>query len=243
LVVFPSVKTVRVRFLKEVSDTGCDSGSCDSCSTGSCSPESRTLPPGILQAYHLNENRSDGFLVWIELDRNDGTVSISESTRRTLSFIRSINDGSRVWGVVFGFIELKPLYSEIYGLGVETLYEVHSRDLVSYHPEAYSKSISEIIIRTEAAIVLFGDSIRANEISARVSAIMGTGIVSHCSSVETDGRNAVFISGGRRYIIPTFPKVATLDTAAITSPEKCDALGTVIYWKYDGTGRKNPAGL
>ncbi len=130
---------------------GCDSCSSGSCSTGSCGSEKNGLPPGMLEAYKLSADRSDGYLVWIEIVRGEEGPRISEGTRRVLAKVREINDGSRVWGIVFGHIELKPLYGEIYGLGVETLYEVHHRELIEFHPEAYASCIAAVTVRTEPA--------------------------------------------------------------------------------------------
>ena len=51
---------------------------CDSCSSGSCSTKPNDgLPPGMLQKYRLNIDRSDGFLVWIETERGpDGSIRV-----------------------------------------------------------------------------------------------------------------------------------------------------------------------
>lgn len=55
---------------------GCDSCTSGSCSTGSCSSENNGLPPGILQKYKLSTDRSDGYLVWIEVVREGDSVSV-----------------------------------------------------------------------------------------------------------------------------------------------------------------------
>ena len=53
---------------------------CDSCSSGSCSTKPNDgLPPGMLQKYRLNIDRSDGFLVWIETERGpDGSIRVCD---------------------------------------------------------------------------------------------------------------------------------------------------------------------
>ena len=227
---------------------GCDSGSCDSgsCDSGTCG-SNRGLPPGMLEAYKLSIDRSDGFLVWIELDRSGDSPTISEGTRRTLARIRSINDGSRVWGVVFGHVELKPLYPEIYGLGVETLYEVHSKDLITYHPEAYASCLAQIIVRTEPAAVIFAHSSRSVELGARIAALLDTGFVPRCADISADGRKMTFVHStiGEKKAsleVTTFPQTATLKTDSLPSVPFETAKGTVIYWQFDGCGLKTLLG-
>ncbi len=224
---------------------GCDSGSCDSgsCDSGTCG-SNRGLPPGMLQAYKLSIDRSDGFLVWIELDRSGDVPAVTEETRRTLQKIRSVNDGSRVWGVIFGHVELKPLYAEIYGLGVETLYEVHSKDLIAYHPEAYASCLAQIIVRTEPAAVIFPHSLRSVELGARIAALLDTGFVPRCTDFTADGRKMTFVhtTVAQRTAsleITTFPQIATLKTEKLPEVPKSTAKGTVIYWQFDGCGLKD----
>ena len=226
---------------------GCDSGSCDSgsCETGTCG-SNRGLPPGMLEAYKLSIDRSDGFLVWIELDRSGPSPRVSEGTRSVLQRIREVNDGSRVWGVVFGHIELKPLYPEIYGLGVETLYEVHSKDLITYHPEAYASCISQIIIRTEPAAFISAHSPRSLEISARVAAMLETGFLPRTSYFSADGRRVSFTirtdNGSSDLEVTTFPQIATVYPDGLPAAPPLTAKGTVIYWQFDGCGLKDIIG-
>ena len=90
---------------------------CESCSSGSCSTNSKDgLPPGMLQKYKLNIDRSDGFLVWIETETDEeGRPRMCGYCRELLGRIREMDGGrSRVWGVIFGHLELKSLYPEIY---------------------------------------------------------------------------------------------------------------------------------
>ena len=227
---------------------GCDSGSCDSgsCDSGSCG-SNRGLPPGMLQTYKLSVDRSDGYIVWIELDRSGPSPRITEGSRRVLEKIRAENDGSRVWGVVFGHTELKHLYPEIYGLGVETLYEVHSKDLITYHPEAYASCIAQVIVRTEPAAFISAHSPRSVEISARVAALLETGFVPRCTDFRADGRKMTFIHrtiGERtaRLEVTSFPQIATVYPEGLPEAPERTAQGTVIYWQFDGSGLKTILG-
>ena len=164
---------------------------CDSCSSGSCSTKPNDgLPPGMLQKYRLNIDRSDGFLVWIETERGpDGSICVCDHCKELLGKIREMDQGrSRVWGVIFGHLELKPLYGELYSYGVETLYEVHDKALSTFHPEAYADNLAQIIIRTEPAVVLFGATPRGRELAPRVAARLETGLTADCTELSLDDR-------------------------------------------------------
>ncbi|AGI47909.1 Electron transfer flavoprotein, alpha subunit [Thermoplasmatales archaeon BRNA1] len=205
---------------------------CDSCSAdGSCSNCKGSLPPGMLERYKLSVDRSDGYLVWIEIER-DGPPRVSDSTKEVLSRIMEVNDCSRVWGVVFGHTELKALYHEIYSYGVETLYAVHGTQYIGYDPDVYSLAISQIIVRTEPAMVLFGGTEKGSELACRVSCILNAESATDCTSVEVNDRNMTVRDAVGEYSFGSFPQIASVKpgTYRIGEPKKDDR-GTVIYWQ------------
>lgn len=213
---------------------------CESCTTGSCpSGDKDGLPPGMLEKYKLNTDRSDGFLVWIEIVKDNGGVQIGSGCREILGKIRSMDAGrSRIWGVVFGHSELKPLYSEIFSLGVETLYEVHDRRLSDFHPEAYADCIARIAIRTEPAVILMGATARGKELAPRVAAKLQTGLTADCTDLSLEDRTLLMTRpafGGNLLATircSAFPQMATVRPGAFPLPEPIpDARGTVIYWQ------------
>ncbi len=193
----------------------------------------------MLQAYKLNTNRSDGFLVWIEIEKDADGVHISDCSKEILGKVRSMDAGrSRVWGVVFGHLELKPHYSEIFALGVETLYEVHDRKLIDFHPEAYADNIAQIVIRTEPASVLFGATPRGKELAPRVAAKLQTGLTADCTDLSLEDRTLYMTRpafGGNLLATircTTFPQMATVRPGTFPLPEPTrDTRGTVIYWQ------------
>ena len=218
---------------------------CDSCSSGSCSTKPNDgLPPGMLQKYKLNVDRSDGFLVWIEIGKDaDGNPYVCDHCKEILGKIREM-DGrrSRVWGVVFGHLELKSLYPEIYSYGVETLYEVHDRTLSEFHPEVYADNIAQIVIRTEPAVILFGATPRGRELAPRVAARLDAGLTADCTGLSLDDRNLFMTRpafGGNVMATiqcTTFPQIATVRPGAFPMPKPMNTgKGTVIYWQ--GTSR------
>ncbi len=220
---------------------------CESCSSGSCSTGDKGgLPPGMLEKYKLNIDRSDGFLVWIEIENDHGKVQISNCTKEILGKIRSMDAGrSRIWGVVFGHLELKPLYTEIFSLGVETLYEVHDRWLSDFHPEAYADNIAQIAVRTEPAIVLIGATPRGKELAPRVATKLQTGLTADCTDLSLEDRTLFMTRpafGGNLLATircSTFPQMATVRPGTFPLPEPIlDAHGTVIYWQNSCTTLK-----
>ena len=214
---------------------------CDSCSSGSCSTNNKDgLPPGMLQKYKLNIDRSDGFLVWIEIETDaEGNPRMCDYCKELLGKIKEMDGGkSRIWGVVFGHLELKPLYPEIYSYGVETLYEVHDKRLSTYQPEAYAENIAQIVIRTEPAIILFGATPRGREVAPRVAALLDAGLTADCTGLELNDRDLLMTRpafGGNVMATircTTFPQIATVRPGTFPIPvPDTDRRGTVIYWQ------------
>ncbi len=214
---------------------------CESCSSGSCSNNDKSgLPPGMLQKYKLSIDRSDGFLVWLEVERGpDGEPRICQHCKELLGKIREMDGGnSRVWGVIFGHLELKPLYKEIYSYGVETLYEVHDKALSTFHPEAYADNIAQIVVRTEPAVILFGATPRGRELAPRVAALLDAGLTADCTGLELQDRDLFMTRpafGGNVMATircTTFPQIATVRPGTFPVPEPdTSRRGTVIYWQ------------
>ena len=99
----------------------CGSGSC---STGGCSDDKDRLPPGMLSVYDLNQQTGLGTLIWAETREKDGEVTIEPAVLEILGRIKEISD-DRVFAMITGSAEIKPLYKILFGHGVDTLY--HTR--------------------------------------------------------------------------------------------------------------------
>ncbi|MCQ2079242.1 MAG: electron transfer flavoprotein subunit alpha/FixB family protein [archaeon] len=214
---------------------------CESCTDGSCQSEEKGgLPPGMLQRYRLGVDRSDGFLVWIETERDaEGNIRVCDHVKELLGKIRQMDGGrSRVWGVIFGHLELKPLYPELYAHGVDTLYEVHDRVLSTFHPEAYADNLAQIIVRTEPAVVLFGATPRGRELAPRVAARLDAGLTADCTELALSDRDLLMTRpafGGNVMATircTSFPQMATVRPGVFPVPEPFrEGKGTVIYWQ------------
>lgn len=226
--------------------SGCEGGSCSSCESGSCSTcgDPDRLPPGMLKRYDINQSVADGVLVILETEDGPDGPALSDVSAQLLGVAQGLTDG-RVFGLVFGGLEVKPLYPEIFGYGVHTLYHVRDQRLVTYMPEAYAECISAVIARIEPAVVLFGATPKGRELAPRVAASVGAGLTADCTGLSSDGRELVATRpafGGSliadiSYV--GFPQVATVRPGAFPSPEKREGQGTAIYWQYPGDSIKD----
>lgn len=215
--------------------SGCEGGNCSTC--GSDDPD--RLPPGMLKCYDINQSTADGTLVYLEtIDGN-----LTGYDREILGKAKEITEG-RLFAVVFGGLEIKRLYPEIFGYGVHTLYQIKDDRLATYHPEAYSECVTEIIQRIEPAIVLFPATVFGRELAPRVAALTKAGLTADCTDLRTDGRILVATRpafGGSlvadiEYV--GFPQIATVRPGAFPLPAKSEGQGTAIYWQFNGEGFK-----
>ncbi|MDO5853136.1 MAG: electron transfer flavoprotein subunit alpha/FixB family protein [Thermoplasmata archaeon] len=212
--------------------SGCEGGSCSTCG-GSDDPD--RLPPGMLKMYDVNQSTADGILVFLEAEAN----GLSDVGAEILGKARSICDG-RLFAVVFGGLEIKPLYPEIFGYGVDTLYHVRDKRLETYVPEAYAACVCEVIARIEPAIVLFGATPKGRELAPRVASSLGRGLTADCTDLRTDGRKLTATRpafGGTLMAdidCVGFPQLATVRPGTFPKPERKEGQGTAIYWQYTG---------
>lgn len=224
--------------------SGCEGGSCSTCSSGSCSGDDPDrLPPGMLKRYDINQSTADGTLVFIETVGSGTERTIAPVSAEILAAAGSMTEG-RVLAVVFGGLEIKPLYSEIFGYGVDSLYHVRDRDLETYMPEAYAACIAEVVARTEPATILFGDTPIGREVAPRLAAIVGSGLTADCTGLRMEGRKLIATRpafGGTLVAdieCRGFPQMATVRPGAFPAPEKKEGQGTAIYWQYKGGSLK-----
>ena len=212
---------------------GCEGGSCQ---TGSCdSPDGCRLPPGMLREYDLDQSIADGVLVWIETVRNGEQTSVTSSSFRILGEAAKLNDG-RTIAVIFGDVELKPLYEEIFSYGADTIYHVKDKRLKEFHREAYCESLADISERIVPATILAASTEKGDSIVSGLAAMLNVKYVTNCIGIELSGRslkvrdrsaNEVFFDG--------FPQIASVDHNILPEPSREEGRkGTVIYRQYCG---------
>ncbi len=196
----------------------------------------------MMDHYDTNQSTADGTLVFIETVSKDEGMHIHPVSAQLLSIATDL-DGGRVFGVIFGGMECKGLYDEIFSYGVDSLYHVRNDKLKDFHPEAYSEAITSVCERVIPASVLIGSTFRGKEIAPRIAASMGTGIVTECCGLELDGRKLSMFKTiddkNVRYECNSFPQVATVEEGIFPMPDKEEGRkGTAIYWQYRGDGFK-----
>jgi electron transfer flavoprotein alpha subunit len=214
------------------------------CSDGSCGDGKERLPPGMLSQYDLDLSTAEGVLVWLEVIR-DPEPRFGPGSLEILGKVRSICDG-RIFGIVFGDAEIKPLYGTAFSCGVDTLYHIKDKRLAQFHPEAYCEAAAELAERIVPAAILMSATPRGREFAPRLAAALGAGLTADCTELSADGRTILMTRpafGGNliaTIVCGGFPQMATVRPGAFPPPvaEK-ERKGTVIYRQYSGSAFKD----
>jgi Electron transfer flavoprotein, alpha subunit len=213
--------------------SGCNGGNCQ---TGSHdSPDGCRLPPGMLREYDLDQSIAEGMLVWIETVRNGEQTNVLPSSLKILAEAARINEG-RTITAIFGDIELKSLYDEIFSCGADTIYHVKDKRLKDFHHAAYCESLADISKRIAPASILMAATEKGNSIASGLAAILNVGYVTDCIHVELSGRSLrVKDRSSDETSFENFPQIATVDQNILREPSKEEGRkGTVIYRQYKG---------
>jgi len=212
---------------------GCEGGSCQ---TGSCdSSDGCRLPPGMLREYDLDQSIAEGVLVWIETVKNGEQTSVTSSSLKVLGKAARLNDG-RTIAVIFGDIELKPLYDEIFSYGADTIYHVKDKRLKEFHRKAYCESLADISERIVPATILAASTERGDDITSGLAAILNVKYITNCIDIELSGRSLkVKDQLSNEVLFDGFPQIASIDHSILSEPSKEEGRkGTVIYRQYSG---------
>lgn len=170
----------------------CGSGSCStgSCSTGSCSNDKDRLPPGMLSVYDLNQQTGLGTLIWAETVNDGGKVSIHPAVFEILGRIREISD-DRIFAMITGTVDIKPLYKELFEHGVDTLYHIRGASMVEYRADAYADALSDLSERINPMSIIIADTPRGREVASLTASILKTGLTTDCTQISMDERGLV----------------------------------------------------
>ncbi|GHH99930.1 electron transfer flavoprotein subunit alpha/FixB family protein [Neobacillus kokaensis] len=125
-----------------------------------------------------------------------------------LTIAQSVADGGEVAAVLFGSGAAAYL-EEISRYGAARLYVSDHEALSTYTAEAYTQALASLIQEVQADIILMGNTAIGKEVAPRVAARMGMGLISDCTSVETNEGNLVFtrpIYAGKAFEKKTFCK-------------------------------------
>lgn len=170
----------------------CGSGSCStgSCSTGSCSNDKDRLPPGMLSVYDLNQQTGLGTLIWAETVTDGSKVTIHPAVFEILRRIREISD-DRIFAMITGTVDIKPLYKELFEHGVDTLYHIRGASMVEYRPDAYADALSDLSERINPMSIIIADTPRGREVASLTASILKTGLTTDCTQISMDERGLV----------------------------------------------------
>jgi electron transfer flavoprotein alpha subunit len=199
----------------------------------------------MLSQYDLDQSTAEGILIWMEVVRDGPSVRVHESSLEILGKARSIYDG-RIFGAIFGDIELKPLYDIIFASGADTLYHIKDKRLIKFHPEAYCEALKELSERIVPATILMGATPRGRELAPRLASALNAGLTADCTELDLDGRTVRMTRpafGGNllaTIVCDGFPQMATVRPGTFPVP-KTDVTrkGTVIYRQYPGDSFKD----
>ena len=166
----------------------CGSGSC---STGGCSDDKDRLPPGMLSVYDLNQQTGLGTLIWAETHEKDGEISIEPAVLEILGRTKEISD-DRIFAMITGSADIKPLYKILFEHGVDTLYHIRSREMETYSPEAYAEALADLSVRVNPMSVIVPGTVRGREVAPLTAAMLKTGLTADCTALSMeDGKLAM----------------------------------------------------
>ena len=160
----------------------CGSGSC---STGSCSGDKDRLPPGMLSVYNLNQQTGLGTLIWAETVKDGDEISVHPAVFEILGKIRSISD-DRVFALITGTVDIKPLYKELFEHGVDTIYHIRGSSMVGYMPEAYAEALADLSDRINPMSIIIAGTPRGREVAPLTAAMLKTGLTADCTELSMD---------------------------------------------------------
>lgn len=200
---------------------GCASGACSSgnCSSGTCS-DADALPPGMLEAYDVNQDASTGILVWAEA--RDG--ALDPSVPGLLSAARRLSDG-RVYAALAGGPGLRGLYGTLFSYGADTVYHIRGAAFGAYRPEACAEAVADLAERIRPASILFPATPAGREVAPLTAGMLGAGLTTDCTGLAADGRRLLMTRpafGGdvlATVECRTFPQMATVRPGAFEAAE------------------------
>jgi len=204
-----------------------------SCSNENCSNPDR-LPPGMLTQYDLNQETALGTLIWAETISDKDGIHIHKSVPEIIGKAKELSD-DRLFAIIFGSVDVKPLYNELFSYGIDSLYHIRNKDLETYHPEAYAEAITDLVDRIKPATILISGTPRGREVAPLTAAMLQTGLTADCTALTSNGRQLIMTRpafGGN--ILATiscnkFPQMATVRPGTFKPPEpKIERKGTAI---------------
>ncbi|MDA8352923.1 MAG: electron transfer flavoprotein subunit alpha/FixB family protein [Firmicutes bacterium] len=130
--------------------------------------------------------------------RNVSLESLAAATR--------VADGGAVTAAVFGS-KAKDVVEELSHHGADKVVLVLDEKLDQYTTDAYFQAFKQVIERVEPDVIFTGHTAIGRDVSPRVAARLGCGLVSDCTDVEVDDGQIVFtrpIYAGKAFVKKAF---------------------------------------
>lgn len=205
---------------------GCSGGSC---STGSCQSDEDRLPPGMLSRYDLDQDTGLGTLVWAETTDS----GIDDSVIKLISKIRS-NTNDRIFAMITGPAEIRPLYDVLFSYGVDTIYHVRSKALEIYDSELYADALSDIAKRIDPMFITLSATKKGNEVAGLTGSRLGRDVKTSINDIPNID-DVMTVEDPRKGSVSTMighaksPIITTVDTTGFDIPKRMEGRkGTVI---------------
>jgi electron transfer flavoprotein alpha subunit len=117
--------------------------------------------------------------------------SLRNVTFEAIAAAKSLSEGGKVVVTSFG-PEAGQFTSELAHYGADQVIIVKNEELKQYTTDAYSQALLQVIEQVKPDGIILGHTSLGKDVSPRIAAKLGLGLVSDCTGVELEGGIAAF---------------------------------------------------
>lgn len=130
--------------------------------------------------------------IWVFAEQEEG--KIRKVTFEMLSAARKIADtkGEQLCAVCLGK-DIADLGDKFAPYGADKVYLVSHDLLGQYTTDGYAKALSDLIVKEQPSIVLFGATVLGRDLSPKIAARVNAGLASDCVDIQLDGSGNVCV--------------------------------------------------
>ena len=123
--------------------------------------------------------------IWVFAEQEEG--KIRKVAFEILSEARKIADkkGEPLCAVCLGK-DISGLGDKFAPYGADKVYLVDHESLGQYTTDAYAKALTDIIVKDQPAVVLFGASVMGKDLAPKVAARVNAGLAADCIEIKLD---------------------------------------------------------
>lgn len=155
--------------------------------------------------------------VFCEIQRNETAATVSyELASKAVQMAEGIENAEVQVIIVGKRMSYDNIIENFTTCGVNKIIVVNDNNLADYSSERYRKAVSEIIIKENPQIVLFGATVLGRDLAPLVATTLDTGLTADCTGLEiSDGKLLATrpTFGGKLYatiVCKTLPQMATV---------------------------------